>query len=248
MKIEVCINSVESGIEAQKGNAFRVELCDNLYEGGTTPSYGSIILARKYLQIELNVIIRPRGGDFYYTEIEFETMKQDVLFCKQAGVDGVVIGLLKPDGSVDVARTRELVELAHPMNVTFHRAFDMASEPTQALEDVIKTGCNRLLTSGQANKAFDGRFLIQKLVEQAGNRIIIMPGSGITEENIRQMITDTNATEYHVSCRKKHPSLMQFRKTDVFMGGLPDIPEYEIAVTDAERIQKVVTLANSFGV
>ena len=183
--LEICANSVESAIMAQKGGANRVELCDNVYEGGTTPSLGAIQLARQKLNIKLNIIIRPRGGDFCYSEDEFQIMIKDIEFAKKTGVDGIVIGLLNPDGSIDITRTKKLVELAKPMSATFHRAFDVSNDAFQAMEDIIYCGCDRILTSGQANKAFDGIDLISKLIAKANNRIIILPGSGINETNIK---------------------------------------------------------------
>ncbi|PLX09201.1 MAG: copper homeostasis protein CutC, partial [Marinilabiliales bacterium] len=175
--IEVCCNSLESALNAQQGGAHRVELCSNLYEGGTTPSMGEISLAREKLQIKLNVLIRPRGGDFVYSKDEIEIIKRDILFCKKIGVDGIVIGFLLPDGNIDTKLTKEIVELARPMNVTFHRAYDMCKDPEKALQEIIECGADRLLTSGIKNKAIDGIDNIASLVKMAGDRIIIMPGS-----------------------------------------------------------------------
>ena len=237
--IEACTTSVASAIEAQKGGAKRVELCDNIYEGGTTPGYGTIKTARKVLTIDLNVMIRPRGQDFCYSGLEFDIMKEDIRMCKQLGVDGVVFGILKPDGNIDIERTTELVRLASPMPATFHRAFDMTPDPYKALEDIISTGAYRILTSGHKNKAFDGIELIRELVERAAGRIIIMPGSGISEDNILEIRNRTGAKEFHLSGSKQVESKMQFKKTGIFMGGLPQIPEYEMKVTDSERIRRV---------
>lgn len=238
--IEVCANGLQSALNAQKAGAGRVELCDNLYEGGTTPSPATIRLGRKYLDIGLNVLIRPRGSDFVYDELEMELIREDILFCKDAGCDGVVVGFLLADGTIDEATTKEIVELARPMEVTFHRAFDMTRDPAEALEAVIRTGANRILTSGQKNLAPDGRELISELVKLAGNRIIIMPGAGIDETNIERMIRDTGATEFHLTGMGMFESKMDFRREEVFMGGLPQIPEFEIAATDVEKIRKVV--------
>jgi copper homeostasis protein len=242
---EVCANSAASAIAAQEGGALRVELCDNLYEGGTTPSAGCIALTRKSISIGLNVIIRPRGGDFLYTDLEFEIMKYDVKCAKDLGVDGIVIGVLLPDGSVDRQRTEELAHLAQPLSVTFHRAFDVTRDPCQALRDIIETGCNRILTSGQANKAAEGAELIAELVKKAGKRITILVGSGVNEENIAELIRTTRAWEYHGSAQKRIASAMQYRHPQVSMGGVPQIPEFEIAVTSAERVKRIVEIGQS---
>jgi copper homeostasis protein len=245
-KLEICTNSVESALMAQKGEAHRVELCDNIYEGGTTPSYGEILLARENLKIDLNVIIRPRGGDFHYSDLEFEIMKKDIEFAKKARVDGIVIGLLNIDGSVDVKRTSELVKLAKPMSVTFHRAFDVCSDPFQGLEDIINCGCNRILTSGQKNKAFDGIDLIRKLVEKANNQIIIMPGSGINEGNITEVFQKTGAQEFHASLREPKKSKMNFRSENVNMNSIPNIDEFKILVTDPIRVKETIKILKTF--
>jgi len=240
--LEICANSVESAIMAQDGGAQRVELCDNIYEGGTTPSFGAIKIAREKLGIDLNIIIRPRGGDFYYSDEEFEIMKQDISLVKKLGVNGIVLGLLNPNGSIDVTRTKILVDLAKPMSVTFHRAFDVCNDPLLALEDIIECGCDRILTSGQKNKAFEGIDLIQKLVEKANKRIIIMPGSRIDETNISEIYSKTGANEFHASLRKKHASKMQFKKDGVYINGFPQLDEYEISVSDPKRVKKVIEI------
>lgn len=247
IKIEVCANSLESALNAQKGGADRVELCANLYEGGTTPSMGELSLARELLQIDLNVLIRPRGGDFLYSKNEIEIIKRDVVNCKKLGVDGVVIGFLKPDGSIDTELTKEITDLARPMTVTFHRAFDMCRNPEKALEELIEIGVDRVLTSGAENKAIDGLELLNKLVKQASNRIIIMPGSGIRSSNISELIQKTGATEFHVSERKMLPSKMTFKRGHIFMGGLPQIPEYEIRVIDTGKIKEIVDIVRRRG-
>ena len=240
--IEACTTSVLSAIEAQKGGALRVELCDNIPEGGTTPGYGTIKKAREVLSIDLNVMIRPRGQDFCYSGLEFDIMKEDIRMCKQLGVDGVVFGILKPDGTVDVERTTELVELARPLSVTFHRAFDMTPDPLKAMEDIILTGADRILTSGHKDKAFDGIDLIRDLVEKADDRIIIMPGSGINEDNIREMKKKAGVTEFHLTGWKTIDSAMEFRKEGISMGSLSQIPEYEMKITDANLIRKIVEI------
>jgi copper homeostasis protein len=237
--IEICANGLQSAINAQRAGAKRIELCDNLYEGGTTPSAACVTLTRKYLDINVNVLIRPRGGDFLYSDLEMEIIREDIQFCKNAGCDGVVVGFLNADGTVDLERTKEIVDLARPMNVTFHRAFDMTPDPSEALEQIIKSACDRILTSGQKNKAPDGIDLLKKLVNQSQGRIIIMPGSGINHSNIQQLIDETGACEFHMSGMGMKDSKMTYKKEGVFMGGLPQIPEYEIAESDVEKIRKV---------
>jgi len=243
--IEVCCNSLESALNAQKGGAHRVELCSNLYEGGTTPSMGEISLARKKLHIKLNVLIRPRGGDFIYSRDEIDIIKRDISFCKEIGVDGVVIGFLKPEGNIDVKLTKEIVELSKPMNVTFHRAFDMCKDPERALEEIIEAGADRLLTSGIKNKAIDGVDNLASLVKIADDRIIIMPGSGIRAENILEIIEKTGAKEYHVSERISVDSTMQFRRENIFMGSMPQVPEYEKHIIDPIKIKEIMDLFDS---
>ena len=242
LTLEVCANSVESALMAQRGGAHRVELCDNIYEGGTTPSHGTIQLARQKINIVLNIIIRPRGGDFCYSDNEFQIMINDVELAKKAGVDGIVIGLLNTDGSVDKKRTRHLVELARPMSVTFHRAFDVTNDSFQALKDIIDCGCDRILTSGQENKAFEGVALLKKLIESSKSRIIIMPGSGINETNIQEIYDKTGATEFHSSLRKNIKSKMEYRKEGINMGSIPQIDEFEISVTDPEKVKNMIQI------
>lgn len=198
-ELEIIAFDVASCALAEKYGAHRIELCANPHEGGTTPSYGMIKAARAATQIQLFPIIRPRGGDFLYSDQEFEVMKMDILACKSLGCDGVVIGLLNPDGTVDIPRTKELVELAKPMEVTFHRAFDRVSDPKQSLEDVITTGCIRILTSGQYPSVNEGLFNLKTLVKQADNRITIMPGSGVRSSNIIQIAIETEARAFHSS-------------------------------------------------
>jgi copper homeostasis protein len=235
--LEVCVESVEGAIAAQDGGADRVELCANLLEGGTTPSAGSIEQARRSLHIGLQVMIRPRGGDFCYSTTEFEIMKLDIETAKSAGADGVVIGILREDGSVDEARTRALTELARPMNVTFHRAFDMARDPYEAMETLIKIGINRILTSGQESSVLEGLDLISDLVRRAGSRIIIMPGGGIHERNLGKIVEHSRAKELHVAALSLIEGPMKFRNSRCFMGGELRPPEFDLIKTDAGRIR-----------
>ena len=223
------------------GGAARVELCDNLYDGGTTPSAGTIRLARKYLSIGLHVLIRPRGGDFLYNAHEMEIMKDEIQFCKDVGADGVVIGILNADGTIDTERIAELIDLARPMHVTFHRAFDVCRDAGEALEQLIQLKADCLLTSGQKNKASDGVELIAQLVEQAAGRIQIMPGSGVNADNLQWLKKRTAATTFHMSAQSLVNSQMSYRNEDVRMGALPQIPEYQHAVSDVEKIRLIVS-------
>ncbi|WP_373973622.1 copper homeostasis protein CutC [Chitinibacter sp. SCUT-21] len=237
--LEICAGSVTSCLAAQEGGAQRVEFCDNLLEGGTTPSFGQLAAARDRLWITLNAIIRPRGGDFLYSDLEFEVMERDVLACKKIGVDGIVIGLLNHDGSIDIPRTRRLVELAGPMPVTFHRAFDVARDPQQALEDIISTGCTRLLSSGQAATALEGASLLKQLQEQAGNRLIVMPGAGVREHNIAELVEKTACREFHSSGRAAFSSAMTYHNPNVKMGA-PGQDEYRLIETDANLVRALL--------
>ena len=240
-KIEICANSVSSCLEAQRGGAYRVELCAAIPEGGTTPSYGEIMLARELLDIKLNVIIRPRAGDFLYSELEHKAMLKDIEMCRKIGVDGVVIGCLTLDGDVDMERNRELIKAAGKMSVTFHRAFDMCQNPLESLEKIIELGCDRILTSGGQSKAEQGIELLKKLVEKAAGRIIIIPGSGITEDNIVKMAQETGAKEFHLSARLPVASGMKFRNPSVSMGGKNiEVDEYAFPTTNAERVRKTI--------
>lgn len=242
-KLEICCYSVESALNAQKGEADRVELCDNLHEGGTTPSAGMINIVRQNLNIGLNVIIRPRGSDFCYSEFEFQIMKKDIQIAKQSGVDGIVMGILNSDGSIDVSRSRELVECARPMPVTFHRAFDMVSDPFQALEDVIKTGADRILSSGLQKTAMEGSPLLAKLIEKANNRIIIMPGGGITEKNIVKISEITGAREFHSSAKVLKKSPAKIQNQNIKMGS-DEVDEYSYYVSNAEKVSLMKNLIN----
>ena len=209
-QLEVIAFSIASCIVAERAGADRIELCDNPGEGGTTPSFGMIKTARSKTSIALFPIIRPRGGDFLYSADEYEIMKHDVNVCKSLGCDGVVIGLLQPDGSIDEQKTSELVELAYPMDVTFHRAFDRVNDPFESLEKVINSGCKRILTSGLHPTAEQGINLIEQLVTLAGNRISIMPGSGIRAQNLQNIVFKSKATEFHSSARTILNSSMQY--------------------------------------
>ncbi len=206
--LETIAFNIESCRLAQAAGAQRIELCDNSPEGGTTPSYGFIKAARKVLSIDLFPIIRPRGGDFFYSDDEFEIMKADIQVCKDLGCDGVVFGILNDNATIDTTRCKVLVQLAYPMSVTFHRAFDRITNPTQALEDVIACGFERILTSGFYPTATEGKDNLKKLIELADERIIIMPGSGVRSSNIKQLAEIIGAVEFHSSARKMIESKM----------------------------------------
>ena len=208
--IEIATSDFVTTKNAVDGGADRIELCANLAEGGTTPSYAHILQCRKAFDVLLYPIIRPRGGDFLFTPEEFSIMLQDVKLCKQLGCDGVVIGLLNADGSIDIKRASQLIEAAYPLGVTFHRAFDRCKDPFEAMEQLIETGCERILTSGQQPAASDAVDTISALNKAADERIIIMPGSGVRKENIKMIADKTGCTEFHSSLRSKIKSSMEF--------------------------------------
>lgn len=243
IQIEICVDSPESALAAQIGGADRVELCDNLFEGGTTPSLGAIKMARRLLDTKLHVIVRPRGGDFLYSEIEFETMKLDIESAKGLGVDGVVIGLLTAEGDIDRARTAELVELARPMSVTVHRAFDMCRDPHTALETLIDLGVSRVLTSGQQSNAADGAAMITKLMRQADGRIGILACGGVDETNAAAIVERTGVSELHFTAFDEKPSQMEFKNESVSMGADEAPSEYTRRVTSAEKVRRVIQAA-----
>jgi copper homeostasis protein len=208
--IEIATSDFLTTRSAVEGGADRIELCANLAEGGTTPSYAHIKKCREAFDIALFPIIRPRGGDFLYTKDEFEIMKNDIKLCNEIGCDGIVIGLLNMDGTIDMTRTSELIELAYPLDVTFHRAFDRCKDPFMALEELIEIGCQRILTSGQKPTVSEGVDLIAELNKKADDRIVIMPGSGVRKENIKMLAEKTGCIEFHSSLRGKAKSPMQF--------------------------------------
>ncbi|GIV79153.1 copper homeostasis protein CutC [Litorilinea aerophila] len=240
VQVEVCVESVESALAAQAGGAHRVELCANLFEGGTTPSAGMIRLTRAQIQIGLFVMIRPRGGDFCYTPLEFEVMRQDIALAKELGADGIVLGILHPDGTIDEDRTAALMEEAAPLPVTFHRAFDLTPDASAALETLIRLGVPRVLTSGQESSALEGSELLAQLVQQAAGRIGIMAGGGITERNVRRIVSLTGVQEIHLSGRSAVAAPVQVTNSRVHMGGALHPPETIRLVTDRARIQACV--------
>ncbi len=239
IKIEICANSVDSAIQAEIGGADRIELCDNISVGGTTPSIGMIKSAIKYLHIPINVLVRPRGGDFYYSSIEFETMIKDITEIKKLKVNGIVIGVLTAEGNVDIMRCIKLLELARPLEVTFHRAFDRTQNPHKALEDITNLGFNRILTSGLQPSALLGKSLIYELVAEAKNKIIIMPGAGINENNIAEIYNSTKAKEFHMSLRNFLDGKMVYRTNKINLSSSDDSSEFGTLITVAERVKRV---------
>ncbi len=241
--LEVCAADIDSALNAKAGGAERIELCSALSEGGISPSYG---LAKQALALGMKVhaLIRPRGGDFLYNPHEIDTMVDDIEALRRLGVHGVVIGALTPDGDIDVAACRRMVEAAEGINITFHRAFDRCRCPQEALEQIIALGCNRLLTSGQAPTALQGAELIASLVRQAAGRIIIMPGCGVNANNAAQILSLTGATEIHASASGNVASMMNFARSDVYMGA-KDANEDVRKVTDAQAVKAILDAINA---
>lgn len=240
--IEICLESVESVIAAEKGGADRVELCSDLFEGGLTPTIGTVKTALKKSNIKINVMIRPRGGDFCYSDEEFEVMLEDVRALKDTGINGIVFGILTPEGDVDIVRSKELIELARPLPVTFHRAFDMTRDPYKSLEDLINLGVDRVLTSGQEATVPEGADLLEELVKIAGDRIIVMPGCGITERNFPKLQEKIKAREYHIYLPKEISSKMVYHPGHIYMGGLLRQSEFTITHTSSQRVSQVMGL------
>ncbi len=236
--LEICANSFASALAAENGGADRVELCENMAEGGTTPSYAQIKRCKEKLKIAVWPIIRPRGGDFLYSNDEFELMKEDIKICKTLNCDGIVIGILTANGEIDQKRCTELIELASPMPVSFHRAFDMSNDLEKALEDLIEIGFIRVLTSGGAENAFNGIETVAKLIEQAANRIEIMPGAGINPKNIQEIAIRTGAKTFHSSARIIIKSKMEYRNQDTKMGSTDD--EYQYQQTSSDLVKQMV--------
>lgn len=235
--LEICAGSWDSVLAARNGGADRVELCSGLAEGGVTPSLGLIRAACRLDGLKVHVLIRPRGGDFLYTETEVALMEDDIRSAIDAGADGVVVGSLTPDGDVDTLQLRRWVAAAGGRNVTFHRAFDLCRQPEQALQDIADCGCNRLLTSGQADKAINGLPLLAQLVAQAGDRLSIMPGSGVNAANAVSILTATGAHELHASARRTVMSQMRFRHGGVSMGQPAD--EYTRLETHPDEVRAI---------
>jgi copper homeostasis protein len=235
---EVCANSLQSALAAEIGGAGRIELCAQLEAGGITPSAATIALAVKQLSIPVFVLIRPRSGDFVYDAFDFNVMKEDIIIAKESGAAGIVTGILKPNGDIDLERTAELVALARPMQFTFHRAFDRASDPLKALDDIIKSGADRILTSGQERSALSGKTLLKTLVKKAGDRIIILAGAGINPENVVEIVSFTGVSEVHASCSVKLKSNMEY--TSVLDA------EKSLTVTDVDIVKQIAVLLKNY--
>ncbi len=242
--VEICVDSVASAVAAERGGASRVELCGSLIEGGITPSAGLIEMTRAAVSIDTAVMIRPRGGDFCYEPDEFETMRRDIAAAKRLGANAVVLGVLNINGTVDIERTRTLVNEARPLTITFHRAFDMAADLSHALEDVIEIGVDRALTSGGEPTAVQGQETIRQLVRQANGRIIIMPGSGIKPENARSLVESTGVTEIHAGLRSSLPSPSLRRNPRICMGVAAD-REYERLGVREEDVRRLCSAFNN---
>ena len=245
MTLEIVVYNIDSALKAQEGCADRIELCDNPADGGTTPSYGTIENVRQNVSLDVFVMIRPRGGDFHYSSYEFHAMKRDIDQCQKLSADGVVFGILTPDGTIDKKRCKELIDRARPMKVTCHRAFDMARDPFEALEDCIEVGFDRILTSGQKLKAVEGVNLIAELIKRANGRIAIMPGSGVNENTVEEIVKKTGTKEIHFSATVFRESEMKFRNQNIAGMGDDEGAEFKLRTVDPERVKKMRTLAEA---
>jgi copper homeostasis protein len=239
MKLEVVVYNIEGALKALDGGADRLEVCASPGDGGTTPSYGTIEVIRQNVTCDVYVMIRPRGGDFHYSRFEFHAMKRDITQYQKISVDGFVLGVLNTNGTIDKVRCRELVERARPLKVTCHRAFDMTRDPFEALEDCIEAGFERILTSGHRTKAIEGIDLISQLVERAGDRIIIMPGSGINETNVEEIKVRTRATEFHFSAVVQRESEMTYKNHLLTGMGSEGNSEYLLRTVDPQIVRNI---------
>jgi len=238
MKVEICANSYESAINAEKAGADRIELCTELAVGGITPSYGLIKKVIEDISIPVNVLIRPRSGDFSYSDAEFDIMKQDILFCKEQGCNGIVSGVLKIDNTIDVPRTKELIEFSKRLSFTFHRAFDWVENPQKAIETLVDLGVQRVLTSGQEISAVGGLKLLKILHQQYRDRLIILPGGGINKENILKF-KNAGFKEVHFSATKLHRTLNTVKLS---MHSDRFFDETQIAISDFDKIKQMINL------
>ena len=243
--LEICTFSLASCLTAQEAKAHRIELCGGMPEGGTTPSAGLLMAARKTLHIPIYVMIRPRGGDFLYNQSEIQTMQYDIGMAKNLGADGIVLGMLDKNGNVDKALTARLVAQAYPLKVTFHRAFDRTVDVSQAIEAIIECGCERILTSGQANTADLGLATLASICQQAQGRIEIMAGSGVNAQNATIMLK-TGVDALHFSAKKTLPSGMIYRGGQISMGSNSAIPEFETVEADQEKIEAMLAVMQAY--
>lgn len=241
IKTELCAYSVEACRTAARLGVDRVELCASPAEGGVTPSYATIERVSKIENLALSVMIRPRGGDFLYSDEEFATMLQDIDYARRAGATGVVFGVLTADGRVDIERTRQLVEASKGMETTFHRAVDMTSDYEQAVEDVIAAGCTRILTSGGYDKAIDGIENIARGVERAAGRIEIMAGSGVVANNAVALV-EAGVDALHFSAKRMVLGGMEYRNPRISMGGSAAVDEFSLRTVDEQEVEKILTL------
>lgn len=242
MTIEVVAYNIDSAFRAQEGGADRIELCDSPGDGGNTPSYGIVEVLRPHITMDIYAMVRPRGGDFMYSDYEFDAMKRDILQFQKLKVDGIVLGILNADGTLDKERCKSLVELARPLKVTIHRAFDMTRDPFEALEDCIEVGFDRILTSGQKAKAIEAVDLIAELVKRANGRISIMPGSGLNESNVVELISRTGVKEIHFSATTFTDSEMKFRNTAISGLGSELGSEFKLRTVNVAMIKNIRAL------
>jgi len=238
MTIEICCNSIQSAINAQQGGADRIELCQNLSEGGTTPSYSTIRFCTQILKMNTFVLIRPRAGNFFYSDLEYDIVKEEVLLCKELKANGVVVGFLQDDFSIDTKKTSEIVQLAYPMEVTFHRAFDICNDWKISVNEIIDCGCQRILTSGLAKNVTEGAPLLKEIRQFAENRIQIMAGCGVNSQNLAEIAKITGIREFHSSAKK-------IRKIETSDKLFPDISFQEYSETDLVEVQKLKNIALS---
>ncbi len=239
--LEVCCYSLQSAINAEQAGANRIELCAGIYEGGTTPSAATIAMAKQQLSIPINVIIRPRGADFCYSDREMDCILADIEYCKKIGVAGIVSGVLNANGTIDIERTKQLIDAARPLSFTFHRAFDMVENQQKALHQLIDLGVDRILTSGGMATAELGAEQLAKLVQNAEDKIIVMPGSGINGKNIARLKEITNAKEFHCSAKTLVDCATQYKNPNISMGGDGTIPEFAYFETDKNEVRNIVS-------
>lgn len=243
MKAEIVVYNIASALGAEAGGADRIEVCDNPGEGGTTPSVGTVEVIRQHVSLDVFAMIRPRGGDFCYSSYEFHAMKRDIAAFQRLSIDGVVFGILLPDGTLDKKRCAELIAKARPLKVTCHRAFDMTRDPRQALEDCIEVGFDRILTSGQKPQALAGAELIRELIQQAAGRISIMPGSGVNENTVSEIVSISGANEVHFSAMVTEPGKMDYKNPAIAGMGSDEGSEYLLRAVDPARVKKIKALA-----
>jgi copper homeostasis protein len=243
--VEICVEGIDGLVAAQAGGADRVELCAALVEGGITPSLGTVRVALAVATVPFFVMVRPRGGDFFYSEREYASMLDDVVSLRDLGVAGVVVGCLTPDGRIDEARMAALVDAAGPLSVTCHRAFDMTRDPDEALEALVRCGVARVLTSGQRDTAEEGADLLGRLVERAGDRIVILGCGALDPDNVGGIVRRTGLKEIHFAALRDTPSAMTWRNAKVGMGGDDLDREYRITLTDTEMVRRTIAAARA---